>query len=176
MPAVADANVLIRLAKAGRLNLLKYQNESIIIPSEVYSEVVEEGNREGYPDAYVVKEAVEKGWIIVEADETGEKKRIADDIREIHRGEAAALVIALRNNLPILIDESSGRTVEEALGLNPKGTMYIILNALREGNLTRSEARDTIASMVRSGFRIEPSLLERVLREVALFKERDNSG
>ena len=171
MPAVADASVLIWLAKTGRLNLLRDQYGTIIIPSEVYSEVVEEGNREGYPDSYVVKEAVEKGWIIVEADETGEKKRIANNIREIHVGEAAALVIALSRNLPILIDESSGRTVAEALGLNPKGTMYVVLNALREGNLTTSEARDTIASMVSSGFRIEPSLLERVLREVALFNE-----
>jgi predicted nucleic acid-binding protein len=168
--------VLIWLAKAGRLDLLKEQYKKILIPPEVYAEVVVDGLKEGYPDAHAIKEAVEEGWIMVEANEAGErKKRLTNDLREIHEGEASALVLALSRSLPILIDESSGRTLAEALGLSPKGTLYVVLRALHSGKLTGSEARDAIALMVSSGFRIEPSLLERVLREVTLFSRRDGS-
>jgi predicted nucleic acid-binding protein len=80
------------------------------------------------------------------------------------------MIIALSKHLPILIDESSGRAVAEALSLAPRGTIYVVLRALHNGRLTSSEARDTIAAMVSSGFRIEPRLLERILREISLFK------
>jgi predicted nucleic acid-binding protein len=168
--------VLIWLAKAGRLDLLRDQYQRILIPPEVYTEVVVDGLREGYPDAYVVKYAVEQGWIVVEANEAGgRERRLTDDLREIHEGEAAAMVLALSRGLPILVDESSGRVLAEALGLAPKGTLYVVLKALHDGKLTGSEVRDAIASMVSSGFRIEPGLLERVLREVTLFSKRDGS-
>ena len=169
--------MLIWLAKAGRLDLLRDQYQVVLIPSEVYSEVVENGLKEGYPDAHVVKEAIEHGWITVEEDPPdGWKKRLADDLREIHVGEAAAMVLAHGRDLPILIDESSGRAVAEALGLKPKGSLYVVLRALYDGKLSASEARDTIASMVSSGFRLEPSLLERVLREVTSFNKSDDSS
>ena len=127
------------------------------------------GLGEGYADAHVVKEAVEKGWIVVEANAGTRKRRLEEDSRDIHEGEAAAMVLALNKGLSLLIDESSGRAVAEALGLTPRGTMYVVLRALHSGRLTVSEARDAISSMVSSGFRIEPSLLERVLREISLF-------
>lgn len=152
--------------------MLKDQYQKILIPVEAYSEVVEEGLREGYPDSYVVKETVEQGWITVEADPAeGMKKRLTDDLREIHVGEAAAIVLAYNGGLPILIDESSGRAVAEALGLKVKGSLYVVLRALHDGKLTTNEARDTVASMVSSGFRLEPALLERVLREISQFKK-----
>jgi predicted nucleic acid-binding protein len=142
----------------------------VLIPKEVYSEVVDEGLREGYPDAHIVKDAVEKGWIVVEADEDeASKKRLMNDLPEIHEGEAAAMVLALSRDLPILIDESSGRVLAEALGLGSRGTLHVVLSALRGGKLSGSEARDVVSSMVSSGFRIEPSLLERVLREISQF-------
>lgn len=66
--------MLIWLAKAGRLDLLRDQYQRILIPPEVYTEVVVDGLREGYPDAYVVKDAVEQGWIVVEANEAGGRR------------------------------------------------------------------------------------------------------
>ncbi len=170
MPVVADSSVLIWLARAGKLNLLRDQYETVIVPREVYYEVVEEGIREGHADAHVIKDAVEQGWIRIESVVSDGERRIAADINEIHEGEAAALGLAMARSLPILLDESSGRAVAEALGLKARGTLSVVLRALREGGLTRPQARDVIASMVASGFRIEPSLLERVLREVTQFR------
>ncbi len=138
---------------------------------------MEDGLREGYPDAHVVKDAVEEGWINVEADEAGgRKRRLTDDLPEIHEGEAAAMALALSRGLPLLIDESGGRAVAEALGLAQRGTLHVVLRALHGGKLTGSEARDAVSSMVSSGFRIDPSLLERVLREITLFKRASESA
>ncbi len=167
--------MLIWLAKSGKLELLRDQYKWILIPTEVYSEVVEDGLREGYSDAHVVKEAIKQGWIRIDnGDSVARKKRIINDLPEIHEGEAAAIAIALSKDLPILIDESSGRALARALGLSPRGVLHVVLVALREGKLTGDEARDIIASMVSSGFRIEPRLLERVIREVILFSKRDD--
>ena len=98
-----------------------------------------------------------------------------DDLRELHEGEAAAMALALSRGLLLLIGESGGRAVAEALGLSPRGSLYVVLRALHGGGLTGSEARDAVSSMVSSGFRIDPILLERVLREITLFKGRDDS-
>ncbi|MCX6656036.1 MAG: hypothetical protein NTY03_13105, partial [Candidatus Bathyarchaeota archaeon] len=100
----ADSSVLIWLAKAGRLDLLRDQYQVVLIPSEVYSEVVEDGLREGYPDAHVVKEAVEHGWITVEDNpDGGRKKRLTDDLSELHEGEAAAMALAHSRDLTPLM-------------------------------------------------------------------------
>ena len=85
------------------------------------------------------------------------------------------MALARSRGLLLLIGESGGRAVAEALGLSPRGSLYVVLRALHGGELTGSEARDTISSRVSSGFRIDPILLERVLREVTQFNERDDS-
>ena len=167
MTAVADASVLIWLAKVGRLYLLEQQYGSILIPSEVYSEVVEEGLKEGYADALVVRDAFEKGWIKVEAAPTEQTGRIMRGLPELHEGEAAAMSLAIDRRAPLLIDESSGRVIATALGLRPRGAIHVLFKAAYNGSLSTVEARDTISSMVSAGFRIEPKLLERVLRELS---------
>ncbi len=172
MPAVADASVLIWLAKAGRLYLLEQQYGKILIPQEVYSEVVEEGLKEGHPDAHVVRGAIEQGWITVETAPAEQKVGIMRDLPEVHEGEAAAMSLAITKRAPILIDESSGRIIATALGLHPRGSLHIVLRAVYEGSLSGIEARDTVSLMVSTGFRIEPKLLERVLRELAEHTQR----
>lgn len=171
MPAVADSSVLIWLAKAGRLSLLREQYCQIIIPPMVYHEVVEEGLREGYRDAYLVKEAVKAGWILVDEDESVDRdaRVIVEDLGDIHEGEAAALLLAAKRRAPLLIDESSGRALARAFGITSRGVLHVLLKALHDNGLTPSEVRDDLTFMVASGFRIEPKLLERVIREIMRF-------
>jgi predicted nucleic acid-binding protein len=91
---------------------------------------------------------------------------------EIHLGEAHAIILARRIDLLLLIDESSGRAFAEAWGLKAKGTLYVILNALRSGFMNSSEAKETVLSLVGKGFRIEPSLLARIIREIESFNPK----
>jgi len=158
--------VLIWLAKAGALDHLRQQYQTILIPPEVKTEVIDQGLHEGHPDAHVIKKAVEDGWIKIEDAPTKPREGITRDLPEIHEGEAAAMALALKRRLPLLIDESCGRITATALGLHPRGSIHVILRALNEKRMTTHEARQKIAFMVTSGLRIEPKLLERLLREI----------
>ncbi|MEM4609977.1 MAG: DUF3368 domain-containing protein [Thermoproteota archaeon] len=169
MPIVSNASPLIWLSKIGKLLLLKKLFGEVLIPEEVYKEAVEKGLEEGFSDAFVIKESVENGWIkIVKLDEQGERlcRKIMEHASEIHLGEAQAIILARENKMLLLIDESSGRAFAEAMGLKARGTLYIIVEALKKGFLDKSNAKETVLTLASKGFRIEPELLARLLREI----------
>jgi len=173
MPAVSDSGSLIWLAKAGKIRLLRDLFEEIIIPPQVYNEVVSEGLKAGFSDALAVEEAVKEGWIrVVGLDGNDEEisRRISEGAREIHLGEAQAMVLARKRSEMLLMDESCGRALAEALGLRVRGTLYVVLRSLRLGHMSKQEAKDTVSVMVSRGFRLEPKLLTRVLEEIDRFQ------
>lgn len=169
MGAVADSGPLMWLAEAGRVGLLKALFEEVVVPSEVYREVVSEGLRLGFSDALAVEEAVKEGWIKVKALDEEERElslRLAEGAREIHVGEAQAMALARGLGAVLLMDESCGRALAEALGVETRGTLYVVLRALRLGLLGGSEAKETVTILVAKGMRLDPRLLSRVLNEI----------
>jgi predicted nucleic acid-binding protein len=50
------------------------------------------------------------------------------------------------------MDDASGRSVSEALGLDTKGTVYVLLKAHRKGLLTKEETRALLARLIQVGF------------------------
>jgi len=166
---VSNTSPLIWLSKIGRVTLLKELFGTVIIPEEVYKEAVERGLQEGFSDALVIKEAVDQGWIKISKlnkKEVALCQKMMKHAFEIHLGEAQAIVLSRRTHSLLLIDESSGRAFAEAWGLKAKGTLYVIVNALRHGLLDCAEAKETLLTLVDRGFRIEPSLLARIIREI----------
>ena len=169
MPIVSNSSPLIWLSKIGRIILLKKLFGEVIIPEEVYKEAVERGLREGFSDALAIKECVDKGWIRIwrlDEREIELSRKLTEQAFEIHFGEAQSIVIARKINALLLMDESSGRALAEALGLKVKGTIYVIMRAVREKLLRRTEAKEMVMTLVNKGFRIEPRLLARILREI----------
>jgi predicted nucleic acid-binding protein len=175
LPAVSNTSPLIWLSKIGRISLLKELFGEVVIPEEVYKEAVERGLQEGFSDALVIKDAVDQGWIKIsklDKNETLLCQKIMKHAFEIHRGEAQAIVLAQRVRSLLLIDESSGRAFAEAWGLKVKGTIYVILSALRQGSLDCVEAKETLLTLVDKGFRIEPCFLARIIRELESCKPK----
>lgn len=169
MPMVSNASPLIWLSKVGKLSLLKKLFGEVLIPEEVYKEAVEKGLEEGFSDPFVIKESVDNGWIkVIKLDEDGEKlcRKIMEHASEIHLGEAQAIILARKNKTLLLMDESSGRAFAEAMGLKVRGTLYIIIEALRKGLLDKNNAKETVLMLASKGFRIEPKLLARLLRDM----------
>jgi len=172
VPVVSDSSPLIWLSKIGRITLLKTLYGEIHIPEEVYNEVVTRGLNEGFSDALAVKECITQGWIRVKTlDESGAKRcqMITEHAHEIHLGETQAIILAQTGNMHLLMDESCGRAFAETWGLRVQGTVYVILKSLREGSLTQDEAKEALIRMINKGFRIEPRLLTRVLKEIDNF-------
>jgi len=166
---------LIWLSKIGKIILLKKLYGEVIIPEEVYEEAVERGLREGFGDALVIKECVDQGWIKVSKLNEKEVKlsqKMMEHAFEIHLGEAQAILLARKINTLLLMDESSGRAFAETWGLTVKGTLHVIMKALREELLNKYEAKEAALQLINKGFRIEPKLLARVLKEIESFTPR----
>jgi predicted nucleic acid-binding protein len=162
---------LIWLSRIGKLALLKDLFGEILIPEEVYKEAVERGLKEGFIDALVIRESLDQGWIKVVHLNEGEIdlcRKIMQHAFEIHAGEAQAIVLARKTGKStlLLMDESSGRAFAEAWGLKVKGVLYVVLTALRRELLNKEEAEETVLTLVRRGFRIEPELMARIIREI----------
>lgn len=169
MVAVSDSGPLMWLAEAGRVGLLKTLFLEVVVPSEVYREVVLEGLRLGFSDALAVEEAEKEGWIKVKTLNGEERElslRLAEGAREIHVGKAQAMALARGMGAALLMDESCGRALAEALGVETRGTLYVVLRALRLGLLDGSEAKETVTRLVAKGMRLDPRLLARVLNEI----------
>lgn len=172
MPIVSNTSPLIWLSKTGKITLLKELFHEVIIPEEVYAEAVERGLQEGFSDALVIKEGVDQGWIKISKltkKESALCGKIVEHAFEIHLGEAQAIVLARRMGALVLMDESSGRALAETWGLKAKGTLYVIMTALRSELLDKAEAKETVLGLVSKGFRIEPNLLARIIREIETF-------
>lgn len=174
MPVVCDSSPLIWLTKTGNISLLKQIYETVYMPEEVYNEVVNNGLKEGYSDALVIKEQVNNGWIKVkklDEHDTESCSLITENAPEVHLGEIQAILLARSMNLDLLMDESCGRAFAKTWGLKVHGTLYVVLKSLREAILNQDDAKETIYGMVEKGFRIEPRLVTRVLREIEHYKQ-----
>lgn len=175
MPIVSNTSPLIWLSKIGKITLLKKLFGEVIIPEEVYKEAVERGLQERFSDALAIKECIDQGWIkISKLDEKEIRlcRKMVEHAFEIHFGEAQAITLARKIGVLLLMDESSGRTFAETLGLKVRGTLHVIMKALREKLLDNAEAKEIVLTLVSKGFRIEPKLLARILSEIETFVPR----
>ncbi len=162
---VSNASPLMYLAKIGKLDLLKELFKEIIVPKEVYEEIVVKGKEEGFLDAYVVEKAVNEKWIKVE--EVRVDRELERFAPEIDSGEIAVISLArkIKPSL-VLIDDASARIIAEGFGFNIKGTLYVLLIALKKKAIEKKEIKDLINRLVRLGFRISHELYGEVLKEI----------
>jgi len=133
---VSNAGPLIALGKLGRLDILRKLYGTVLVAEEVYEEVVTSGVAYGAPDAYLIREYFSEGAFEkrqVEIVELGREARIED-------GERATIELALREGAEfVLIDDAVARGVAEKHGLRVKGTLGVLLEAVRKGILTMDE-------------------------------------
>jgi len=152
-----------------KITLLKALFAEVLIPQEVYIEAVEKGLQGGFTDAKIIKECINEGWIKLSKlnfKDQSMLQKISEHAFEIHSGEAQAIVLANEMKLLLLMDEPAGRAFAEAWGLKVKGTIYVIISALRKGFISETEAKETVLKMVTKGFRLEPTLLARLIIEI----------
>jgi predicted nucleic acid-binding protein len=134
---------------------LKAQKLRLLTPKEVYREAVEKGLQEGFSDALIIKECVDQDWIrLCRLYENGAALclKIVEHAFEFHLGMAQAIVLTRNLGALLLMDESSGRLFAEAWSLKVKGTLYVIVRALREELLDKTKSKEIVFSLVKKGF------------------------
>ena len=163
MIVVSNASPLISLSRIGRLELLRQVFTEIIIPSEVFQEVVIDGA--GRPAAAAVGTA---GWITKKpCVETAKLAALRNQFPQLGAGETATVQLAheLRADLAI-IDERAARRLAVGLGLKVIGSIGVLEAAFRRGLI--ADLRSDYQQLLATGTRIDPAILNRSLAQFGL--------
>ena len=128
MLVIADSGPVIYLSYLGQLELLQQMYGRVLVPRQVYEEVVDHGA--GLPGSAELPTA---SWLDVE--DVDEDDSLFQSLTELlDRGEAAALTLAEHRAAElVLVDDLKGRQAAKRLGLSVKGTVGILVGAKRAG-------------------------------------------
>ncbi|MDP7140866.1 MAG: DUF3368 domain-containing protein [Candidatus Woesearchaeota archaeon] len=159
-----NSTVLIFLSKLDKLSLLKELFKQVLIPEEVKREVVDEGKRKNHIDAIETEKAINEGWIKVENTEI---HPLLMDIG-IDKGEAEAISLAYKKKLGVLLDQTHAREAAKLLVVGPKGTLYVLLLALKKRLISYDDYMLSLFDLIQFGFRMSEGVY---LEAVRLGKE-----
>lgn len=159
---VADSTVLIFLGKLRRLDWLRAPYERVLVPTEVYEEVVVTGKELGAEDAVLVENAIDDGWI--EVQETEPREEILKYDLEAGETEVLSLAVA-RGHDEVLVDEESVRDVARLYDIRPRGTLSFLFTAVREGELTFDEFLDHLETLLEEGFYLDEAVYLSAIRK-----------
>ncbi len=158
---VSNATPLIYLAKANRLSLLQTMVKETLIPEAVHREVVIEGKHLGEKDAFRVERAINQGWILVQS-----IKHIYHVEINIHPGEVEVVSLAKETGVEtVLMDDAKARIASEMAGLKPKGTLWLILKAVKNQILNFDQFLSTLEDITQSGFYLKEEVYLKAVRE-----------
>jgi uncharacterized protein len=132
---VSNAGPLIALGKLGQLSLLLTLYGEILIPREVYHEVVINGLRLGADDAPAADFLVQQGHIRVV--EVVLPLTLPAWAQSLDAGEIEVIVLGQEQAADwVLVDNEHARKAARQVGLPLKGTVGLLLEAWRRGHLS----------------------------------------
>lgn len=135
--AVSDTGPLIHLSQIGKLELLRIV-DSLLIPSEVEYEFRKGGSLKKLRDLDIIKVKEVKG---THANSAGAiSRKFGLDL-----GEAETIVLAKKEGISLIFtDDLDARRTAIARGLEPHGSIGILMRAYRDGIISEEE---TIAAI-----------------------------
>ena len=155
MIVVSDAGPLIYLGGVGRLALLRDLFGRVVVPRQVWDEVVGAGaERPGSA------EAAAASWIDVR---TPAPSPLTERLCAVlGTGEAAAIGLCLELHAELLLcDDLEARRIAAAQGIRVVGTLGLLVRGKRAGLV--DAVRPILEAMVALGLRVSPDLVEEIL-------------
>jgi len=152
---VADASSIISFARANKLDLLKQVVRNMIIPEEVYDEIVMKGR--GKPGANEVNSAP---WINVR--KIDDKKQLTNLSEKLGRGEKEAIILAEEIGVPLLMDDPQARKEAKERKIKLVSSPDILQEA-KDRNLIPN-VRESLDELIEAGFRISDKLYGDILK------------
>jgi len=152
---VFDASPLIALGKAGLLDLLEEMCVERVIPQAVVEEV--NAGRDDDPA---------KLWLLSDPPVSIIPASILPVVAEwgLGSGESAVVSFALGNpGFEVVLDDKAGRTCASALGLQPRGTLGVLILARKQGII--AETRVHVEALLKAGYHLSAELVAVVLEE-----------
>lgn len=140
-PCVSNSGPLIHLASINRLGLLKEIFATVIIPDAVKVEIVDRGREAGAADAILIEDEIKSGWIQVRR---RKGNRAVAERAGIDEGEAAAITMAKKLGMPVLLDDASARSFAMAFGVEVAGSVAVVLRSAKLDIISPHEAIDAL--------------------------------
>jgi len=125
--AVSDPSILIHLSAIGRFHLLMDLFQEIVIPEEVYEEVVVEGW--GLPGSLETAETIRSGFIAVKG--VVDREEVRNIIRKYNNAEVIQLAKEMNAEV-VLADEEEVREEAEERGFDVREGSGILLVSVKE--------------------------------------------
>jgi predicted nucleic acid-binding protein len=154
MIVVSDSSPLICFAILGMLDVLKEITEKIVVPTAVYEEI-------SVPQKPYSKEIT----LFLKDMVVPVENRVAVKLleKEVDPGEAEAIVLAIEKNIDdILIDDPKGRRTASSHGLNPIGTIGVLIQAKKTGHI--NQVKPLLDRLIKNRIRIGDSLYQKALK------------
>lgn len=153
MEAVTNSTVLIVLAKINRLNLLNIF-ERIFSVNEVRFEVLAHNTP---MKEKVLLEELFKSRIKIEVP-------VKKQVLELGAGESCAISLCCeKKHAKFLSDDKKARRTAEFLNIDCIGTAGIILENLRQRNITKNEAKEILNQIVLNSYYLSTDLYARII-------------
>ena len=163
--AVADASVLIILAKIGQLALLRSVYGNVVISPTVKEEVVDRGRQVGALEVDHVQQALDQGWLRVES-LTAAARHIRQQLMHnttLDIGEIEALALAKTRRELLLVDDKEARTMATAMKVTRVGTAGVLLEAYLAGHFDLRELEKAVGDMAEVLW-VAPGVIADILR------------
>ena len=74
--------------------------------------------------------------------------------------------MALKESLEFLVDDSTARVIAASLGIKPIGTVRVLYLAVKNGLISKNDAKKTLNLMIKEGFRLSIEVYSRFLEEL----------
>lgn len=156
MRAVVDTSPLIFLGKLALLGLLPSPTGT----TPAVLEEVRAGRPAANPEADAVEALVEAGQLVVEKP----SRRKLDYASGLDSAEAGVLVLALDQGVRrVIVDDLAGIRAARVLGLEPRSTPFLLLEARREGTLTAARYRAHLDALLGMGYYLSPRVFQRLV-------------
>jgi len=157
MVIVSDTSPLIMLSKIKALDLLKKLYGDILMPEEVYNEIV---SGEPYKDEIIYFKSFK--FKVVKVKKTLEFG--------LGKGEESAINLALEKKAILIADDYVARQIAKNLGLKVIGTLSLLLIFLKKRLINYEKFKNLLNELIENNFRISIELYNEVLNEAEKLK------
>ncbi len=146
---VSNSSPIIFAAKLGILPLLRKLYGTILIPEEVYSEVVVKGKEIGAAEVIEIEKAIMDKHMHV----TRVRNLPSKYLVHLHHGEQKAILLCRQEKINhILLDDREAIILCSTLGITTIRTTRVLLELLRKKLISREYFEDLLAVLSNQGY------------------------
>lgn len=150
MVVVSDSTTLIILSDLQKLHYLENIFEKVYIPQAVYEEI-------SYKKEFVLPAFME----LVKAEQN---EQLLELMMLLDEGESEAITLAIKKNIPLIIDEKKGRKIALNLDVEILGLLGVLYLNMKKKHVTKDEVKEFLSEAKNHGYRISEKLIAQMFQ------------